>query len=416
MLTLRQFTKRFSIPVIIALSVFCTAPHAVAEQSCPARVLTTPIYWDIDRLASVRSQLAGGASEYKAAYEALIRDADEALGQSPYSVTHKERAGPSGDKRDYVSLSRYFWPNPKKSDGLPYIRKDGLTNPEFNGDNFDRRRSQNMTDDLRALALAAYFTGNQAYADKVKTLTEAWFLDEVTGMNPNLKFAQNVPGKTEGREFGILDGRIYWDVIDSLLLLQSVDMIDRPHVRDMRIWFGQYVTWLLTSDFGTKAKSKKNNHGVYYDAQVAHILMFAGRCDLAKKVVESGYNRTKDQIHTSGLMPHEKERTQSLFYHAFNLRAFLRLTHYGRQLDLDIYEKTKGKKSGSIKQSVDFVASYAGHVEDWPYEEISQYVDRALWRMIKSAQALDNSQGLDAALERLEYSAPNAQENLLLGE
>ena len=392
------------------------APQAFAEQSCPARVLMTPIYWDIDRLASVRSQLAGGGSEYDEAYRALVRDADKALIQSPYSVTHKERAGPSGDKRDYVSLSRYFWPNPKKSDGLPYIRKDGLTNPEFNGDNFDRRRSQNMTDDVRALALAAYFTGNQDYADKAKSLVETWFLDDETGMNPNLKFAQNVPGKTEGREFGILDGRIYWDVIDSLLLLQSVDMVDRAHVRDMRVWFGQYVKWLLTSEFGTKAKAKKNNHGVYYDAQVAHVLMFAGRCDLAKKVVESGYNRTKDQIHKSGLMPHEKERTQSLFYHAFNLRAFLRLTHYGRQLDLDIYEKTKGKKSGSIKTSVDFVASYAGRVEDWPYEEISQYIDRGLWRMIKSAQALEDSESLNKALERLSYDAPNAQENLLLGE
>jgi len=163
----------------------------------------------------------------------------------------------------------------------------------------------------------------------------------------------------------------------------------------MRVWFGQYVKWLLTSEFGTKAKAKKNNHGVYYDAQVAHVLMFAGRCDLAKKVVESGYNRTKDQIHKSGLMPHEKERTQSLFYHAFNLRAFLRLTHYGRQLDLDIYEKTKGKKSGSIKTSVDFVASYAGRVEDWPYEEISQYIDRGLWRMIKSAQALEDSESFN---------------------
>lgn len=416
MLTPRQFTKRFSTIAIIALSAFCTAPQAVAEQSCPARVLMTPIYWDIDRLASVRSQLAGGESEYNAAYEALIRDADKALIQSPYSVTHKERAGPSGDKRDYVSLSRYFWPNPKKSDGLPYIRKDGLTNPEFNGDNFDRRRSQNMTDDVRALALAAYFTGNQAYADKAKSFVETWFLDEETGMNPNLKFAQNVPGKTEGREFGILDGRIYWDVIDSLLLLQSVDMVERAHVRDMRVWFGQYVKWLLTSEFGTKAKAKKNNHGVYYDAQVAHVLMFAGRCDLAKKVVESGYNRTKDQIHKSGLMPHEKERTQSLFYHAFNLRAFLRLTHYGRQLDLDIYEKAKGNKSGSIKTSVDFVASYAGRVEEWPYEEISQYIDRGLWRMIKSAQALEDSESLNKALERLSYDVPNAQENLLLGE
>jgi len=43
-----------------------------------------------------------------------------------------------------------------------------------------------MTDDVRALALAAYFTGNQDYADKAKSLVETWFLDDETGMNPNI--------------------------------------------------------------------------------------------------------------------------------------------------------------------------------------------------------------------------------------
>ncbi len=410
------WVRKGASKLIVAVGlVFCGPSFASAQQSCSADILTTPIYWDAARLASVKSQLAAGELKYTGAFRALIDTADEALAQTPYSVTDKDIAGPSGDKRDYVSLSRYYWPDPKKSDGRPNIRKDGHSNPEINGVNFDRRRSQNMTDDVRALSLAAYFTGNQAYADKAKLMVETWFLDDNTGMHPHLKFAQNVPGKTEGREFGILDGRIYWDVIDSMLLLQSVGMVEKSHVRDMRLWFGEYVTWLLTSEFGTKAKSKKNNHGVYYDAQVAHILMFAGRCDLAKKVVESGYRRTKDQIHKSGLMPHEKDRTQSLFYHSFNLRAFLRLTYYGRRLDVDIYEKSKGK-AGSIKDSVDFVASYAGRVDDWPYEEINKNIDRALWRMLKHAQAVDESETLNTALEALGYRDADAQEHLILGE
>ena len=414
--TLRQpIMRQLSTGLIATSLAMGIASNASAQQSCPAEVLTAPIYWDKARLASVKSKLSVDGSEYRAAYNALITEADEALGHAPFSVTQKEVAGPTGDKRDYVSLSRYYWPNPKKSDGRPYIRKDGHTNPEINGVNFDRRRSQNMTEDVKALSLAAYFTGNQAYADKAKLLVKTWFLDEETGMNPHLKFAQNVPGALEGREFGILDGRIYWDVIDGMMLLQSTGMTDRAFINEMRGWFGKYVTWLVTSDFGKKAKGKKNNHGVYYDAQVAHLLMFAGRCDLAEKIIESGFKRTKDQIHKTGLMPHEKERTQSLFYHAFNLRAFLRLAYYGRKLDVDFYEKRKGK-AGSVKDSVDFVASYAGRIQDWPYEEINSNVKKALWRMLSEAQLVDESKTIEEALGALNYIDAAALENLILAE
>ena len=407
--------RKTCIAFIGSALAFGAASSALAQQSCPVEVLSAPIYWDKNRLSTVKSKLTVGGSLYQPAFAKLIKEADAALGQEPYTVTDKERAGPSGDKRDYVSLSRYFWPNPKKSDGRPYIRKDGQTNPEINGVNFDRRRSQNMTDDVAALSLAAYFTGNQAYADRAKLLVDTWFLDETTGMNPHLSYAQNVPGASEGREFGILDGRIYWDVIDAMLLLQSAGMVEKPFVNDMRLWFGEYVTWLVSSEFGKKAKARKNNHGVYYDAQVAHLLMFAGRCDLAKKIIKSGHDRTKGQIHKSGLMPHEKERTKSLFYHAFNLRAFLRLTYYGRKLDVDYYEKTKGK-AGSIKTSVDFVAAYAGRTEEWPHREITENVEKSLWRMLKHAQLLDDSQEIAGALEALTYDDPKSRENLILGE
>lgn len=392
------------------------APTTAQAQtsSCPAEVLRAPIYWDLNNLSSVKTQIAADNPHYKAAYMKLIEDADAALSKAPYSVTDKTKAGPSGDLKDYVSLSRYWWPNPNNSDGLPYIRKDGLTNPEINGVDFDRRRSQHMTDDVRTLALAAYFTGNKAYAEKAESFVRTWFLDETTAMHPHLKFAQNVPGVNAGREFGILDTRIYWDVMDGMLLLQSERMVDPSVVNELRGWFGRYATWLVTSEFGQKASKKKNNHGVYYDAQLSHILMFAGRCDLAKKIIKKSHDRTKKQIDKSGLMPEEKTRTQSLFYHAFNLQAFLRLASYAEQLDVGFYDKTK-KGAGSVKTSVEFVASYAGRVEEWPYEEINSNVEKSLWNMLVHAQLLGDSPSLKTAIEALNYNASNDQLNLILG-
>ena len=39
---------------------------------------------------------------------------------------------PSGDKHDYMSQAPYWWPDPAKADGRPYIRRDGQRNPEIN--------------------------------------------------------------------------------------------------------------------------------------------------------------------------------------------------------------------------------------------------------------------------------------------
>lgn len=44
----------------------------------------------------------------------------------------------SGNKHDYYSFPPYWWPNPDTKDGLPYIRKDGQTNPDANSDATDK--------------------------------------------------------------------------------------------------------------------------------------------------------------------------------------------------------------------------------------------------------------------------------------
>jgi len=351
--------KAKSLAVVLGVFISISPSVTAQDNECSGELLSEPIYWDINHLESVKSKLNDDGFTAKAAYDDLIKQADEALTTRPYTVTDKERAGASGNVKDYVSLSRYFWPDPKSKDGLPYIRKDGYTNPEIDGVNFDRRRSQHMTDAVRDLSLAAYFTGNSEYSKKAQDFVETWFLDETTGMNPNMQHGQSVPGKVSGREFGILDARIYWDVMDSLILLQSEGLVEAEFINRVRQWFGQYAVWLLTSEFGQKAQTKTNNHGVFYDAQLSSVLMFAGFCDSAKKVIEGSRDRMKKQIKPNGEMPHEIKRTQSLFYHSFNAQAFIRLAYYAEKFDIDYYE-LESKKSGTIKDTVALVNADTG--------------------------------------------------------
>ena len=131
-----------------------------------------------------------------------MRSADSAMHVGPFSVMQKRTVPPTGDKHDYLSMAPYWWPDSTKSNGLPYIRRDGVMNPQTRIDH-DGLRFGAMTDAVEALALGYWFTGNERYATRAAFLVRTWFIDPATRMNPNLRFAQAILGVTEGRGIGI---------------------------------------------------------------------------------------------------------------------------------------------------------------------------------------------------------------------
>src|SRR5207302_773663 len=81
----------------------------------------------------------------------------------------KRRVPPSGDKHDYVSMGPYWWPNPAKRGGLPYVRRDGERNPEMR-DDYDAPRLAATTGAVTTLGLAYYFTDDEKYARRAALL------------------------------------------------------------------------------------------------------------------------------------------------------------------------------------------------------------------------------------------------------
>ncbi|MBA3687203.1 MAG: alginate lyase family protein, partial [Planctomycetes bacterium] len=104
----------------------------------------------------------------------------------------KRHVPPSGDKRDYFSLSVYFWPDPAKPDGLPYIPRDAQLNPET--EDYDGPRFAEMSRSVDTLATAYAISGDERYAGQAAAFLRAWFLDPVSAMRPNMLFAQYIPG------------------------------------------------------------------------------------------------------------------------------------------------------------------------------------------------------------------------------
>ena len=79
------------------------------------------VFYDGAKLANVKSNL----SKYPEEAELLIKRANKWMDTACYSVVYKKLVPESGNPHDYMTMGTYWWPDPDKPDGLPYIRRSG---------------------------------------------------------------------------------------------------------------------------------------------------------------------------------------------------------------------------------------------------------------------------------------------------
>ena len=223
-------------------------------------------FYSTAALDEARRSLAGGHSDLRAIAHGVIADAELALGGGPYSVTDKSTVAPSGFSHDYYTVAPYWWPDPEKPDGLPYIQRDGLRAPGtvlFSPDSglYDRTRLQLTMDGTTSLALAWYLTRRDDFAEHGARLVRSWFLDPSTRMNPHLRYAQVRLGHDGGggRHQGIIELKDLYYFLDAVRLLEhsgALTETDRARLRD---WFSRYLSWLESSAFGKDESLMTNN-------------------------------------------------------------------------------------------------------------------------------------------------------------
>ncbi|NNF34688.1 MAG: alginate lyase family protein [Saprospiraceae bacterium] len=324
---------------------------------------------DLDQFLYVKQNL--DSDLFSSEYEELINEADEALKNGPYSVVNKTKIPPSGDKHDYISLGPYWWPDPDKPDGLPWIRRDGEVNPLTRGENTDIEIKGQMFRDASSSGLAYFFSDDKKYRDKALQLLEVWFLNPETKMNPNLNFAQGIPGRSTGRCFGIIEFTGITNIITTIEVLELKNSMPIETSQGLRSWFSDYLNWLQTSEYGVLEKTRKNNHATWYDVQVASILLYLDRNDEAKQVLEDvKTGRIATQIEPNGEQPHEMARTKTLSYSTMNLRGFTQLAFLGTKVDVDLWNY-KTQNGAGIISAFEFLKPYASGAEKWNYEQIS---------------------------------------------
>lgn len=328
-------------------------------------------------LPKVKLGIERGDGRFQPAFDTLLRDAKVALATQPPTVTDKKRHPVTGILNDYYTQAPYLWPDLAKADGLPYLPKDGVINPESRNPDFvDYSRGQLIGELVETLGLAFYLTDDERYAAHASECLRVWFNDAKTRMNPHLNYAQAVPGRNMGRYIGIIEAGGVVKAVDAAGLLNGSDHWSAGDRAALDDWISDFLDWLLHSEYGVEEVLMRQNHGTMYDVRVVRLALSLGKTELARETLESvKWNRIARQIEPDGSQPMELRRTKSFNYSEMNLAGLIELASLGERVGVDLwsFETQDGR---SIRRALEFVRPYVEKTQEawpppvWPYTQI----------------------------------------------
>lgn len=299
----------------------------------------------------------------------VLSKADQFLAEEPVTVTRDSSERSVGGLHDFYSEGDYWWPNPDDPNG-PYMRKDGLTNP----DNFIAHRTSLMrfSEIVGTLTSAYVITGDKRYSESALAHCKAWLIDPKTKMNPHFLYSQAIEGRFTGRGIGIIDAIHFMDVAQSLKVLEQGGKIGESESVSYKQWFKELVNWLTTNPYGIAERDWSNNHATWWNAQVASYADYIEDEEVMRFCIENFKNNLlPNQTSPDGSFPEEVARTKPYSYSLFNLDAMgmFCLIASDKQNDLWRYE-VDGK---SVAKALAYMSPYIKDKQTWPYDPDVQY-------------------------------------------
>jgi hypothetical protein len=389
-----------------AFFVVSPYPNAAAAE-LPRVFILNPTY-----LLDTRHRIQKKPDQAIPAYQRLLRDTDRALASAPFSVVTKDKIPPSGDKHDYMSLAPYWWPDPQAPGGLPYIHLDGKINPERDQIT-DRQHLENMIGAVRTLALSYFLTRREDYAAHAARLLRVWFLEPATKMNPHLSYAQAVPGRNHGSVSGLIETHRLPDLIDSVGLLAGSKAWGQRDEKALQDWFKAFLNWLLESPQGRAEGKAQNNHGSWYDVQIASFALFIGDDDRARSTLrEIPAKRIARQIEPDGSQPLELKRTRPWNYSIFNLEALFDAAALAEKMEIDLWNFATTDGRG-IRRALDWLVPFATGEKRWAHTEMSNWRPQQLAPLLRRAARRYENDFYEQANRTIAGTPPDHRLNLL---
>jgi len=343
-------------------------------SSCSKKNEIISILYDDALLKSAKQAIAQNDSTIMPKYTELKSYSDSVyMKMEPLSVTKdKKRLAPSKDPRDYMTLSPYWWPDPAIKDGVPYIRRDGERNPEVY-EYLERVNLTSLAEATQSLAVMYYLSDDEKYAQKCADMLRVWFLDSITGMNPNMTYAQSVPGMVEIRGTGIIEARRVACALNAAKIIEGSVSWTEEDKAELKDWANSFRYWLENSVNGLKEFKAPNNHGLWYEVTHQAVVMYGGDFDYLRKIIEEKQlPRIGFQMEPDGSLPAELARTLGIHYSTFALEALNLSDIIAAKIGMNLWEY-KAQNGRSMLLGVEFLKPYWKSPETWPYMQISPF-------------------------------------------
>lgn len=321
---------------------------------------------DFNVLQKNKARYKARDPELLKAVSSFVREADKALKVKVGSVVEKGTIMGIKDAHDFLSMGPYWWPDPNKKDGLPYIRKDGKTNPEVQKIK-DKSYLNNLSNAVETLGLAYFFTEDEKYARDAIAKIRHWFLDEKTRMNPNLNHGQFIPGRSNGRAEGIIDTRVLIPILDGIQLVRTSPAWTAQDDQGITEWFTEFLNWLQKSTIGKRGATLENNIGTAYQLQVIGISVFLNKPEVARQAYTTALPKLLEkQFDANGVQVFEVERTNSWNYSMMNLSYWFQIAQILENIGIDLwnYRNSKGKP---LQNGFEWMMNIALGGESWEH-------------------------------------------------
>lgn len=343
-----------------------TACLLLAALSAQAAGIPATLVSD-DEADPIRSAILRKESWTQDAVRRLRAAADLRLKEGPWSVTTDRPRGVELDLHDYYSEASYWWPDPDHPGGA-FIRRDGQLNPaRFTA---NRNALVAMCDAVFTLGAAAFLLDDARYAQRAARVINTWFINPKLRMNPNLEYAQAIPGVNTGRGEGILEGRGFIRAIQGMEFLAQTGSWDPKDQAAVHRWFEEYLRWLTRSQAAEEEKSSGNNHASWWTAQTAAVATFVD--DQATEQMAYNFYRAAvfpRQIRRNGSAPREEARNRSLTYSLFNVEAFTVICRIAQVHNVDLWD-VESRSHTTIGTVIDYLAPYLEDPRKWSKEQI----------------------------------------------
>lgn len=300
----------------------------------------------------------------------ILAAANRYLTEKPITVTAARSTRSSGGPHDYFSEGDYWWPDPKNPGG-PYIRRDGMSNPE----NFNAHRNALIRLSLIVPALTAAWelTRKRRYAEHAGQHLRAWFVDPATRMNPNLQFAQAIFGVSKGRGTGIIDTLHLVEPARAATLLMAAQVLEGG--KEIQQWFADYLEWMRTSKNGQEERDAKNNHGTCWVLQAGEFARFTQNEEVMswcrerfKTVLVPG------QIAANGSLPLELARTKPYSYSLFDMDVLCGISQSISTKSDDLWSFATPDGRG-LRKLMQFMYPYIKDKAAWPFAHDVEHFD-----------------------------------------